>query len=159
MSNAPRMTGLCLLLLGSMACAHTYIAGTDVPDTDDNRAIMEVLLSYKKALEARDVNGILGLISKKYFEDNGTPDQSDDYGYEQLSTKILPEALAATKEMYADFQVHVVEVDGDKAHADIRYDSRARLDLPSGALWDSHREFNRVEFEREGGKWVIVSGL
>jgi hypothetical protein len=159
MSNAPRMTGLSLLLLVSVSCAHSKIAGTEVPDTDDNRAIMEVLLAYKTALEGRNVNGILNLLSKKYFEDNGTPDQSDDYGYEQLANKILPEAFAATKEMYADFQVHAVEVEGDKAHADIRYDSRARLEFPSGGMWDSHREFNRVELERADGKWMIVSGL
>jgi hypothetical protein len=159
MSNAPRMTGLCLLLLASFACAHAKIGGTEVPDTVDNRAIMEVLLAYKTALERRDADAILALISKKYFEDNGTPDQADDYGYEQLATKILPEALAATKEMYADFQVHGIDVEGDKANADIRYDSRARLEMPAGPLWDSHREFNRVELERQDGKWMIVSGL
>ena len=159
MSYALRMTGSCLCLVASVACAHSMIAGTQVPDTSENREIFEVLIKYKTALEARDAQGIIALVSTKYFEDNGTPDQSDDYGYEQLANKILPEALAATKEMYADFQVNEVAVEGNKARADIRYDSRARLDLPSGTLWDSHREFNRVEFERENGKWMVVSGL
>jgi len=135
------------------------IPGTEVPDTSDNREIFEVLIKYKTALEARDKDGLLALVSKKYFEDNGTPDQSDDYGYEELASKIMPEALAAAKEMYADFQVHEVVVEGDKAHADLRYDSRAKVELPSGSLWDSHREFNRVEFQRENGRWMIVSGL
>jgi hypothetical protein len=61
--------------------------------------------------------------------------------------------------MHVSFVVHDIVVTGEHAHADIRYSSRARLDLPSGTLWDSHREFNRVVFARENDAWRIVSGL
>jgi hypothetical protein len=101
----------------------------------------------------------LSIVSTSYFEDNGTPDPRDDYGYTELSTRILPDSLAVAKEMHVSFVVHEIVVTGEHAHADIRYNSRARLELPSGTLWDSHREFNRVVFARENHAWRIVSGL
>lgn len=140
-------------------CAHTLIEGTQIQDTDDNRALLTVLNDVRKAMEARDPEAILMVVSKNYFEDSGTPDAEDDYGYKELSTEILPESLAAAEEMHVTFQIHDIVVSDDLAHADIRYASRVRINLPSGPLWDSHREFNRVEFAREDGTWRIVSGL
>jgi hypothetical protein len=148
-----------LLPVLALACAHQRIPGTRVPDTAENREVMAVLEKLQAAMQARDVAGIVPLVSPKYFEDNGTPDPTDDYGYGELKDKILPESFAVAAEMHVSFDVHDIRVEGEKAHADIRYDSRARLELPSGTLWDSHREFNRVVFAREDGAWRIVSGL
>ena len=80
-------------------------------------------------------------------------------GYHELTTTILPESMTVTKELYVDFEVYEVSIEGDTAHADVRYSSRARLELPSGSKWDSHKEFNRVKLSREGGSWLITSGL
>lgn len=147
----------CASLFGG--CAHGNLPGTTIPATDDNRAIYDILVAFRTALENRDSAALTALVSKKYFEDNGTVDATDDYGYEELTTKVLPQSLAATKEMYLTIEIHDIVVHGDSASADIRYASRARLDLPAGTLWDSHREFNRVEFEREAGQFMIVKGL
>ncbi len=141
------------------ACAHQMIPGTQVRDTDENREVYAVLAELQRALSARDGAAVLALVSPTYFEDNGNADPRDDYGYNELRDHVLPESFAATAEMFVAFEVHAIEVAGDRALADIRYDSRARLQLPSGSLWDSHREFNRVVFSREQGAWRIVSGL
>ena len=98
-------------------------------------------------------------MSPLYFEDNGTAQREDDYGYEELKSKILPDAMNVAQEVHVDFQVHDIVVQGDRAHADVRYTSRARLELPSGSLWDSHKEFNRIELARQNDRWQIVSGL
>ncbi|MBI5507827.1 MAG: hypothetical protein HY903_03630 [Deltaproteobacteria bacterium] len=154
-----RRIGLAVWVTGLAACAHSYIAGTQIPDTSDNREIYKILATMRAALEAKDDKAILAVVSKRYFEDNGTTEQTDDYGYDELANKVLPESLGAAKELYVTFEVHDIAVEGEKAHADIRYASRARLELPSGTLWDSHREFNRVELAREGERWMVVSGL
>ncbi|MEE8409141.1 MAG: hypothetical protein V3T05_06025, partial [Myxococcota bacterium] len=140
-------------------CAHTFIEGTQIKDTEDSRALLAVLDIVRAAMEARDPEAILAVVSKDYFEDSGTLDAADDYGYQELSTKILPESLAATKEIHVTFQIYEIVVADDRAHADIRYASRTHIMLPAGPLWDTHREFNRVEFAREDGAWRIVSGL
>ncbi|MBI3179742.1 MAG: hypothetical protein HYZ27_08770 [Deltaproteobacteria bacterium] len=148
-----------LVLATTLACAHSYIPGTRVRDTSENREVVDLLEKVRTAMEARNAEQILALVSSRYFEDNGTIDPEDDFGFEELRAKFLPESLAAAQEVHLSFEIHAVEIEGDRAHADIRYNSRARFKLPAGSLWDSHREFNRVEFAREDGSWRIVSGL
>lgn len=153
-------TGSTLLaMFVACGCAHTMIEGTQIPDTGENRKILQVLINLRRAMQARDSDSVTALISKTYFEDMGTADPADDYGYHELTTEILPQSMKITKEFYVNFEVHEVVIDGDIAHADLRYSSRARLELPSGSKWDTHREFNRVQLAREDGTWVITSGL
>jgi hypothetical protein len=153
--------GAALILVGLASCAHSTFEGTTVEDTDDNREIVEVLQELRTAIEGRDSARMMKLISPDYFEDMGTADTSDDYGYHELQ-EIAPKSMEVAKEIFLSLQLHAVHVDGDKAYADVRYSSRARLQMPTGkSLWDSHKEFNRIELKRTGesGKWLIVSGL
>ncbi len=140
-------------------CGPKMIAGTQVRNTQVNREIVAVLASLREAMETRNQEKILSLVSSNYFEDMATPDPSDDYGYEELRTKILPQSFDVTQEMYVSFEIKDIQQDHQKAYADVRYRSRARLDLPRGSMWDSHKEFNRIEFERTQNTWKIVSGL
>ncbi len=144
-------------LLG--ACAHGYIPGTQVRDTKQNREVYDVVAKALQSLANRDMNGILSVISTRYFENNGTPQPDDDYGYVQLKDKILPELMNVAKEVYVEAEVQDLGVDDGKAHADVRYRSRARLELPTGTLWDSHRDFDRIRLEKEDGAWKIIGGL
>jgi len=148
----------CIVLLTG-ACAHQVIEGTQVRDTEENREILAVLIKLQEAMRARDADTILTMVSRAYFEDNGTPDPRDDYGYDELSSTILPQTLEVTKEMFVTFVVHEITVEDGHASADVRYASRAKLELPSGTLWDTHKEFNRVELTHEDGAWRITSGL
>ncbi len=140
-------------------CAHSTLAGTNIPDTDDTRAIYAIVLDIDQAMEKRDADGILKHVSERYFEDNGTARQEDDYGYAELKGRILPESLATTQEVQLDLLVQDIVVEGERAHVDLRYNSRARLNLPAGEMWDSHKDFNRIELLLEKGNWRIVSGL
>lgn len=159
--NVTTLVGLMIALawMGTFACAHSMIEGTNIRDTDDNRAIIEVLFKLRDAMQARDVNAVMALVSPDYFEDNGTPNQQDDYGAEELQNHILPKSFSVAKEMHVTFDVHAVTVEEEHAFADIRYHSRAFLELPAGSKWDSHKDFNRVKFERKNEVWLIVAGL
>ena len=46
-------------------CAPRRIPGTDLDDTPDNRAIIDVMGKYKKAFEARDVDGRLARAGRR----------------------------------------------------------------------------------------------
>ncbi|MBN1962471.1 MAG: hypothetical protein JW841_16170 [Deltaproteobacteria bacterium] len=140
------------------ACAHTNIAGTQIPDTPQNREIAAVVKKALNALTQRDADTVLSLVSPQYFEDNGTPQPDDDYGYEQLK-QLLPQTLKAAKEVFIDADLQSIEIINGRAQADLRYRSRANLELPAGPLWDSHREFNRIELIFENNTWKIISGL
>lgn len=140
-------------------CAHSTIKGTTVRDTEENREVFQVIEELRSALEARDAGRVLALVSPTYFEDLGTVDAADDYGYQELRDEVLPGAFAATREMHVAVEVHDIVVEDGRAYADVRYASRAHIELPSGAFWDSHKEFNRIELQREDGQWRVISGL
>ena len=148
-----------MFLACASACAHAVIEGTHVRDTADNRGVYKVLAEVISALEGRDLPKLLSHISTRYFEDNGTPDPHDDYGYAELQERLLKDSLNPAKEFYIAVQVHDIQVNGDYGFADIRYSTRTRLDFPSGRLWDNHRDFDRIEFVRENHVWRVVSGL
>ena len=139
-------------------CA-SFIPGTKVKDTDENRAVYDTIIALREGLQAKDAEKVLGMVSKTYFENMGTPSPKDDFGYERLAKEILPKTLEKTSEFYLNFELHDIMVEGDSAVADVRYASRARIDMPSGEVWDTHREFNRLEFVRESGRWMVTAGL
>ncbi len=66
------------------SCATTRIPNTDVADTRENRDAIDFSERYRRAVEQRDTRTLLALASQRYFEDGGTPQGDDDYGYEGL---------------------------------------------------------------------------
>lgn len=149
------------VMAGLSACAHNKISGTKIDDTEENRAVFEVVNSYRQALVDRDSAKLLSLVSESYVEDMGTPDSDDDYGYRQLKEKIVPNSLTIAGKYQLSVEVQDIVVEGSQAFANIRFIARARLDLPSGEAWDTQRDFNRIVFEQDqgSGRWLIVSGL
>ena len=153
-------TLLIALTCAAVGCAHGTIEGTTVPDTEENRAVLEVLKTYRSAMQERDADKIIALVASDYFEDMGTIDQSDDYGYTHLTQELIPNSLKIAEEVYLTFEIHNIRIDGDSAWADVRYNSRSKLNLSSGALWETHKDFNRIELSMsENGRWVIKAGL
>src|SRR5690242_1144030 len=67
----------------------TYIKGTKVSDTTDNRKILGVIEKYRLAVERRDAAALLQMASKNYWEDGGTPTGADDYGYDGLREVLI----------------------------------------------------------------------
>ena len=147
------------LLCAPVACAHRLIPGTQAVDTPQTREIYALIVKVRDCLQRRDADGLMAMVSKAYFEDNGTPDPKDDYGYLELKGRLAQDSLQAAQELWVSFQVFDIVVERDYAHVDMRYSSRARLELPSGRLWDTTRDFDRLEFVREEGVWRIISGL
>jgi hypothetical protein len=65
-------------------CAHQNIPNTHVEDTSENREVIEFVEKYRKAVEDRDVGTLLGMSSRFYFDDMGTPAGEDDVDYDGL---------------------------------------------------------------------------
>ena len=74
-------------------CAQTLIPNTDVPDTAENREIVDFVEEYRHAVEERNPAGILRLVSERYFDDNGTPGADDEIcviGGGEIYRKAMP---------------------------------------------------------------------
>lgn len=143
-------------------CKPALIPGTNVEDSDENRKVIEFLGKYRSAIVTRDTERVMGLVTKDYFEDNGTPDQSDDYGAAQLRDK-LASNFGRTKEIQLEIIVQQIErPDGESGPVRVvyRYNQRALVDFPAGQKWISVTDVNRLVLNPDAaGGYLINSGL
>jgi ketosteroid isomerase-like protein len=145
------------LALTLAACAKN-IPNTDIRDTSDTRAILDVIEKYRYAAERRDAAAVVALVSTSYFDDAGTPDPSDDLDYGQLQ-KALVQDYQRLPAVRLDLGVKQIEVDGDKAFAIFFYDTHFRVATPRGEVPKQNSDQSRMMFRKEGGAWKITSGL
>lgn len=89
MSNPKAIAGrwglaLGLLLASVSGCATRYIPNTDVEDTDENREVIKFCERYRRALELKDTPTLLAMASRRYYEDGGNIDPTDDMDFDGL---------------------------------------------------------------------------
>lgn len=154
--------GLLALLTAASAgaCAHAKIPKTEIDDTPENRAIIEVISTYHRALEGRDAEAVLELVSPRYYEDNGNTDKADDYDYEGLRSALASD-FKRTKRLQLDLQIESISYDQKEelAYAFIEYTYRAQSDFPAGLRWKTSTDRARLTMESRNGKWLIRAGL
>ncbi len=144
------MRRLCAALLALAACGPRLIPDTQIEDTPDTRAVLDVVGKYREAVEARDSDGVLLLVSKQYF------DKNLDYAALQ---KELPKKFALVKTDKLDLEIKDVRVRGDDAGVDVYYTEHYLVALPSGEVWEQRSDDSRLKLRRESGTWRIVAGL
>lgn len=144
--------------LALAACGTHRIPGTEIRDTPDARAIYGVIDAYRVASERREPESILSLVSPQYFDDAGTPDPGDDLDYSQLQ-RVLPERFQKVSAMRLGITVREIDVQGDRATANLFYDGHYRLTSTAGETAKAASDMSQMRFVRESGSWKIVSGL
>ncbi len=146
-------------VLALAACTHR-IPNSDIQDTPDTRAILGVIDQYRQAVERRDATAILKVVSRRYFDDQGTPDPADDLDFSQLA-KALPDDLARLSGARLDIGVKEIEVNPDatEATADVFYDGHFRITTPRGEVPKAESDVSRMRFRKENGAWKVTSGL
>ncbi|MBI5496414.1 MAG: nuclear transport factor 2 family protein [Deltaproteobacteria bacterium] len=142
----------------SMGCKPGMLPDSTVEATSENKEIAAVVELYRKALETRDPAQVLRLVSAEYFEDMGTADPSDDYNFDGLRQH-MAEDMARVQALRVSVRLIRVEIDGDRAYCDYRFQTRSLAGFPAGDQWITRTDDNRLSFRRESGRWMIVSGL
>lgn len=140
------------------ACAPKRIPGTEIEDTADTRAILEVMEKYRSALENRDAAAIQALVTKDFREDAGTPSDPED----DLTAANLPAYLEnlfkALQSPKVELDVRRVQVSENLAAAVYYWKATWRMPgLNPKPQRDS--ELEQMVFRREGGTWKIISGI
>ena len=169
MLSAARPFALCVGLVMGVSvsgCAPANIANTEIPDTDENREIYERVMTYKSAMEARDMDAITTMVSTRYYSNSGTTEtDEDDYGYTRLVEEYLPLLVQNVKAVQYQIIMRRVEIseytDGkpSKAFADFEFFGRFLYVEGGREGWRQQNDFNRISFAREEGQWMIVDGL
>jgi hypothetical protein len=146
-----------LAILALSACAKN-IPDTEIRDTPDNRAIIAVVDAYRRAMDARSIEGVMALVSTSYYDDAGTLDSSDDVDYANLPA-VLKDTFARLSQVRVEFGITAIVVQGDKGSADLFYDAKYRVATPRNEVSKRDTDLQRLMFRKEAGAWKIVTGL
>lgn len=69
-------------------CITHYIPNTDVEDTDDNKKVVAFCEKYRHAVELKDIDALMQMASRDYYEDGGNVDAADDLDYDGLADSL-----------------------------------------------------------------------
>lgn len=146
---ARRATLAVLVLLS--ACSPTLIPNTKLEDTQDNRAILELVKAYKAAYEAKDAEGVAKLASERYL------DARESISYATLRDE-LKKDFARVNQLQLELNVRRITVTGDRAEVDYFYSTSFQL-AGSDPAWKTESDEKRMQLVREKNEWKVISGL
>lgn len=148
------------LALSAASCGGVYIPNTDVDDTPENREVVVFCERYRKAVERRDVGGLLKLASPKYYETGGNIDPEDDIDFAGLEGYLKEKFREASGIRY-EIRYRRVTRERDMVFVDFTYSASYRITVPDSDTqkWRSVVEENRLELIPDGDGFLIVAGM
>jgi hypothetical protein len=155
---------LVLVTLGlglAAGCAHkSVIPGTNVADTEVNRAIVKTVEDYRQSIENRDVDRLLMLASDRYAEDSGTPRTDDDYHYDGLK-HVLTNRLSRVRSIrYAIQYRNIRMVTDNQAEVEVHLNGSFELTSENGERYRNIDDFHHFMLERTTkDRWKFLSGM
>lgn len=153
---------LCAALFLAPAAACTrYIPNTTVPDTEENREVIDTMERYRHAVEARDVGALLALTHAQYLDDVGTPTGDDDLDYGSLGGR-LNAWSGRVSEVRFEIRYHRISVDGSRIYVEYRYTASFKMQDSEGDLrWNRRVADARAVLTRDDGSGELrfLSGL
>ncbi len=126
-------------------------ASAAIPERAEALAVCE---RYRRATEAKDVEALLALASKRYYDDAGAPNPGDDSGYKELAANLKRNFVSITGVVYRFEYDNVQRADG-KILVDYRYNGSFRIGGKTREVVDA----NRLVLVREDGELKILSGM
>jgi hypothetical protein len=129
------------------------IPGSDLPDTPEARAIVDVLERYRVAFKNADIDALLALASPAYDDDAGTLETDDDIDRAGLAA-FLPHRR----------DVHLVDLalryralthQGNRVIVDVDYEVVIEIEGRASTSVTS----SRVVLEPRNGTYLFVSGM
>ena len=154
---------LSILLLSGCAgrYVHSEVLHSDakVRKSADANAIVALMESYERALSDLDMDTLRDMISSDYYENAGTTHTTeDDYGYDGV-VALFQSIADHVVEARVDVKVREVRVYGDRADVLFEYAYTMHYNVGEARRWQTQRDVNRIQLQREGEDWRIVSGL
>ncbi len=168
--RANRCKNLLLLVVSAglfVACGPkaNYIGGTKIRPTAENRGVIIQVEAYRAAVEEQDASSLLLMASRQYWEDSGTPDAADDYGFaglqEMLGTRF--KMVESIRYSMRYMRIRYTEENDDeprRAFVDVMVD--ASFSIPNargGTRRADKRDQSQFVLEWTGEKWLFLSGM
>lgn len=157
-----RLTAWALLMAASVltlgACSTSYIANTDVPDTEENRKLITFCERYRRAVERKDIIDILKMASPKYYEDGGNVDASDDIDYAGLK-EFLTQRFHDARAVRYEIRYRRISRDNDRIFVDYTISGSWRIPSGPSDQWRRMVDDNRLELVEVEDDYRIVTGM
>lgn len=149
-----------LLVLALTGCTPKKIPGTDLDDTTETRAVIDVLQKYREAVEKKNVDAITKLADESFRDDGGTSSPDDDLDFASLGNK-LSARLSKVADLKLDVTVRRIEFDSEGKVARVTYSYQLAFRLPeySGRA-QNESDIKQMMLKRVGDQeWKITSGI
>ncbi|MFT3914827.1 MAG: hypothetical protein QM704_12140 [Anaeromyxobacteraceae bacterium] len=156
--TTPRALAALALALLAAACGPKRFPGTEIPDNDDTRGVVQALERYRDALQKRDAGAVLALASPDYFDNGGTPDPADDLDRAGLEVQ-LPRDLKGLEGYRVQFTLRRVDVLKETATAEVFFEQYYRVKTPNGEVPRRDADVHRFGLVRTQRGWLFASGL
>lgn len=148
------------MLSALLGCPPKYIPGTNIVDNDENRTIVILMEKYRRAYDEKDVDTIMSLVSKSFYETGGNADPTDDYNYDGLK-KNLTEKFSKTKAQGLEIRIKSIDFDKENNKVSVKYNYfvKFQMALAAGDKWETSSDAAEIVFVKENGEWKIIKGL
>jgi len=153
------MTLLISALLLTIGCAHETIPNTRIEDNASNREVVDFVEKYRKAVEARDIATLMGLASRDYFDDMGTPSGKDDVDYDTLKAGLVRLRQEVIDARYQISYRGLSYMPNERVLVDLLYTGWFKVNTSEGPEWRRRLEPHRIVLAREARDYRIVSGM
>lgn len=161
MVSLQRLCGVLTLgtVLLCLSCSRQFIPNTDVEDNAFNRKVIEFCEEYRRAVERRNVGLLLKLADKRYYEDGGNIDPTDDLNYDELK-EYLVDRFRSTKAIRYEIRYRRVgRGRNDEVFVDYTYSASYKMVTDDGDVWRRSVADNRLELMPEGDSFRILAGM
>jgi len=139
-------------------CHDKVIPNTEIPDNDENRAIIAFCERYRHAVEDRNVGLLLSLASQRYFDNSGTPSADDDVDRSGLE-KVLTEKFKEIKTMRYEIKYRDVFETLGVIYVEYTYNMAFQYQIGEKTKWSNRTADNRLELERVSDGFLILTGM
>lgn len=148
------------LSVGLLGCSPKKIPGTELDDTSDTRAVLDVLQKYRSAVESRNPQALLTLAHESFRDDGGSSAHDDDLEYANLKEK-MSARLGKVVDLHLDITVRRIEFDDDARNARVTYSYQMSFKMPEySTRTQSENDIKQMLLRRVGEQeWKITSGI
>lgn len=153
-----RLSAVLVAAASAVACSPRLLPGTDIREDRDTRAIYDRVLAYRDALQRRDPQAILAMVSPDYFDTAGTPEPEDDVNRDLLAQR-LPADLEKVDSLRLDLTIRKIEVHGDRAVAEVFFDGWYRVKTSAGAVPRRDSDLQQLRLRKLEDQWLFTGGL
>ncbi len=162
------------------ACSTKYIEGTRMEDCEESHDIIKIVETYRRAMESRDADMLVALISKNYFEKNGDSNSSNNYDYEGVVSFLRSPEFRQVSAVKMTIVYKKIKFNEQRNVAEVTYyytsdykmppatfedkivdegDEQTTEDNYDEEIWFSKNDDNEMILELIDERWFISKGM